>query len=272
MWYSFRPYFCILVSTVDSLSQVLPLALHFGVILSIFLSFRNNASYERWWEGRKLWGALIAHSRHISRDSQVLDAPARRVLMYRVMLFSHLLRDRLRREHQDFSSYTDHVNLNQDEFQALPSNLNAAQLVLEKIQADLVHQLNNGNISDIVYQGLTQHIVQLGNIQAGCDRIASTPLPFAYSVLLHRAVYVFCLILPFSLSQSLGLWTPLLVAMIAYLVLGLDALSAELEEPFGRQDNDLALDSIVRLVEREMRTALGDAILAAITAKRDNLS
>ncbi|WP_298143699.1 bestrophin family protein [uncultured Acinetobacter sp.] len=244
----------------------------FGVILSIFLSFRNNASYERWWEGRKLWGALIAHSRHISRDSQVLDAPARRVLMYRVMLFSHLLRDRLRREHQDFSSYTDHVNLNQAEFEALPSHLNAAQWVLEKIQADLVHQLKNRNISDIVYQGLTQHIVQLGNIQAGCDRIASTPLPFAYSVLLHRAVYVFCLILPFSLSQSLGLWTPLLVAMIAYLVLGLDALSAELEEPFGRQDNDLALDSIVRLVEREMRTALGDAIPAAITAQRDNLT
>ncbi len=244
----------------------------FGVILSIFLSFRNNASYDRWWEGRKLWGALIAHSRHISRDSQILDPAVRRVLMYRVMLFSHLLRDRLRRQTQDFHSYQPLVGLTELEFNSLEQHLNASQFILEKIQADLVIQLKNGHISDIVYQGLTDHIVQLGNIQAGCDRIATTPLPFAYSVLLHRAVYVFCLILPFSLSQSLGVWTPLLVAMIAYLVLGLDALSAELEEPFGQQDNDLALDSIVRLIEREMRTSLGDPIPEPTTPQRNNLT
>lgn len=244
----------------------------FGVILSIFLSFRNNASYDRWWEGRKLWGELIAHSRHISRDSQILDPAVRRVLMYRVMLFSHLLRDRLRRQTQDFHSYQPLVGLTELEFNSLEQHLNASQFILEKIQADLVIQLKNGHISDIVYQGLTDHIVQLGNIQAGCDRIATTPLPFAYSVLLHRAVYVFCLILPFSLSQSLGVWTPLLVAMIAYLVLGLDALSAELEDPFGQQDNDLALDSIVRLIEREMRTSLGDPIPEPTTPQRNNLT
>lgn len=244
----------------------------FGVILSIFLSFRNNACYERWWEGRKLWGALIANSRHISRDSYVLAPNERRVLMYRVMLFTHLLRDRLRRNTQDFESYRAHVALDAAAFDGLSTHINAAQYLLEKIQQDLVQQLHTGQISDIVYQGLTQHIIELGNIHAGCDRIASTPLPFAYSVLLHRAVYVFCLILPFSLSNSLGIWAPLLVGVIAYLVLGLDALSNELEEPFGLQDNDLALDSIVRLIEREMRSALGDAVPAATTAHRSQLT
>ncbi len=244
----------------------------FGVILSIFLSFRNNACYERWWEGRKLWGALIANSRHLSRDSHVLEPQHRRVLMYRVMLFSHLLRDRLRPNAQDFTAYRAHVALNHAEFDALSRHINAPQYILEKIQQDLVTQLQAGNISDIVYQGLTQHIIELSNIHAGCDRIASTPLPFAYSVLLHRAVYVFCLILPFSLSNSLGLWTPCLVGVIAYLVLGLDALSNELEEPFGLQDNDLALDSIVRLVEREMRHSLGDAVPTAISTTRVNLT
>ena len=244
----------------------------FGVILSIFLSFRNNACYERWWEGRKLWGALIANSRHLSRDSYVLEPQQRRVLMYRVMLFSHLLRDRLRRHSQDFSDYRAHVALDDAEFEGLQTQMNAAQYLLEKIQQDLVKQLQAGNISDIVYQGLTQHIIELSNIHAGCDRIASTPLPFAYSVLLHRAVYVFCLILPFSLSNSLGLWTPCLVGVIAYLVLGLDALSNELEEPFGLQDNDLALDSIVRLVEREMRHSLGDPVPTAISTTRVNLT
>ncbi len=72
----------------------------FGIILSIFLSFRNTACYDRWWEGRKLWGALIATSRHISRDSHVLNENERRIMMYRVMLFTGLLRNRLRNSSQ----------------------------------------------------------------------------------------------------------------------------------------------------------------------------
>lgn len=75
----------------------------------------------------------------------------------------------------------------------------------------------DGEISDIIYGTLTRHIVELGNIQAGCDRIAGTPLPYSYSVLLHRAVYCFCFILPFSLEAALGIWTPLIVGLIAYM-------------------------------------------------------
>lgn len=244
----------------------------FGIILSIFLSFRNNACYDRWWEGRKLWGALIANSRHISRDSHVLTEEQRIRLMHRVMLFSRLLRDRLRK--QDFILESGHTraDFSAEIFEDFKHNINASQYVLEQIQKDLVLALRNGDISDIIYSGLNRHIVELGNIQAGCDRIVSTPLPFAYSVLLHRTVYCFCLILPFSLASSLGLWTPLLVGLIAYLFLGLDALSSELEEPFGLQENDLPLDSIVRLIEREMLSSLGENLPPAISIQQHNLS
>lgn len=244
----------------------------FGVILSIFLSFRNNACYERWWEGRKLWGALIANSRHISRDTHILNDVQRNILMYRVMLFTHLLRDRLRAQQQNFDFYRDKVGYTPEQFQQLTQKINASQFVLESIQKDLVQALRQGQISDILYNGLNQHIVDLGNIQAGCDRILSTPLPFSYSVLLHRTVYCFCLILPFSLEASLGVWTPILVGLIAYLFLGLDALSAQIEEPFGLQDNDLPLDSIVRLIEREMSESLGVELPPVIQLVKSNLT
>lgn len=244
----------------------------FGIILSIFLSFRNNASYERWWEGRKLWGTLIATSRHISRDSYVLPAQQRRVLMYRVMLFSNLLRNRLRNQNQPIDFYQNKVNLTSADYEALFPHINAAQFILESIQKELVSALKTGEISDIIYQGLNRHIVELGNVQAGCDRILSTPLPFSYSVLLHRTVYCFCFILPFSLEASLGIWTPILVGLIAYLFLGLDALSEQLEEPFGLQDNDLPLNSMVRLIEREMLSSLGEELPPAILAVKGNLS
>ena len=243
----------------------------FGIILSIFLSFRNNASYDRWWEGRKLWGALIANSRHITRDSHVLSDRERQIFMYRVMLFSHLLRDRLRKQKPSFAMDTNATALDPQLLQRWANNINAAQDVLEITQKDLVKLLKHGEISDIIYSTLNRHMVELGNIQAGCDRIVSTPLPFSYSVLLHRTVYCFCFILPFSLEASLGLWTPVLVGLIAYLFLGLDALSAQLEEPFGVQENDLPLDSIVRLIEREMLSSLGQPLPPEFAAVNGNL-
>lgn len=244
----------------------------FGVILSIFLSFRNTACYDRWWEGRKLWGALIATTRHLCRDSYVLDDQSRKILLYRMMLFTHLLRDRLRQQQQSIQHYQAHTGFEVAAFEQLPTHINASQWVLEQIQKDLVLLYKQGKITDIIYNNLNQHTVALGNIQAGCDRILSTPLPFSYSVLLHRAVYSFCFILPFSLEASLGLWTPILVGLIAYMLLGLDELSAELEEPFGFQDNDLPLDSIVRLIERETLSSLGQELPEAIKAKKAYLT
>ena len=244
----------------------------FGVILSIFLSFRNNACYDRWWEGRKLWGALIATTRHLSRDSHVLSFDDRALLLSRMMLFTHLLRDRLRQSSQRIEHYQNSVGFSPTEFENIRNRVNPSQWVLEQIQIQLVQIYHQKNISDIIYNNLNQHIVGLGNIQAGCDRILSTPLPFAYSVLLHRAVYSFCFILPFSLEASLGLWTPILVVLIAYLFLGFDELSAELEEPFGTQDNDLALDSIVRIIERETLDAMNKEIPEVLTAKNGLLN
>ncbi|OTG97878.1 bestrophin [Acinetobacter sp. ANC 4654] len=243
----------------------------FGVILSIFLSFRNTACYERWWEGRKLWGALIANSRHMIRDTYVLDDQPREVLMYRIMLFTHLLRDRLRKQTHSFEHYQAHVQLTEPQWQMLSGHMNPPQYVLEITQKDLVAIYKRAEITDIIYSTLTKHTVAIGDIHAGCDRISSTPLPFSYSVLLHRAVYSFCFILPFSLESSLGVWTPVIVALIAYLFLGLDALSAELEEPFGIQENDLALDSMVRNIEREMLSSLGEELPPVIVAHKANL-
>lgn len=244
----------------------------FGVILSIFLSFRNTACYDRWWEGRKLWGAMIANARHMIRDSYVLNDAERTVLMYRVMLFSHLLRDRLRQQSHTYDHYQAKVQLTAEQWQILATHINPPQYLLELTQKDLAVLYKRGEISDIIYSMLTKHTVAMGDIHAGCDRISSTPLPFSYSVLLHRAVYSFCLILPFSLSSSLGFWSPVIVALIAYLLLGLDALSAELEEPFGLQENDLPLDAIVRGIEREMLSSLNESLPEPVSAHRANLS
>ncbi|MBF7689049.1 bestrophin family protein [Acinetobacter rathckeae] len=243
----------------------------FGIILSIFLGFRNNASYDRWWEGRKLWGALIATTRHIDRDSHILSTPRRERTLHHLICFTNVLRDRLRQQTADLEHYLERVALSTEAVNDLKDHINAPQYMLSLMQKELFEAYKAGELSDILYTQLNNHIIELGAVQAGCDRIAGTPLPYAYAVLLNRAVYSFCFLLPFSLGSVLGIWTPILVGLLAYMFLGLDKLGAELEEPFGKQDNDLPLDSIVRLIERELLTSLKQPLPPTIALDKHNL-
>jgi putative membrane protein len=93
---------------------------------------------------------------------------------------------------------------------------------------------------------------------ASCERIKNTPIPFSYTLLLHRTAYLYCFLLPFGLVDSIGFMTPFVVAIVAYTFFGLDALGDEIAEPFGREPNDLPLDALCRTIEIDLREALRD--------------
>jgi putative membrane protein len=101
-------------------------------------------------------------------------------------------------------------------------------------------------------------ISDLVDVQGGCERIRATPIPWSYTVLMHTIVAVYCFALPFGLVATTKLLTPIVVALIAYAFLGLDAVGDELEQPFGREDNDLPLDAIARMIEVNLRQLLGE--------------
>jgi putative membrane protein len=122
------------------------------------------------------------------------------------------------------------------------------------------------HLEAIDFRILDERLAALAALQAGCERIANTPLPFAYTLLLHRAAYVFCLLLPFGLAAPLGWFTPLFVVLIAYSFFGLDALSEELEDPFGMEANDLPLDRMCRICEISVLEALGEPAPEPLTA------
>jgi putative membrane protein len=122
-------------------------------------------------------GALIANARHIVRDSHVLSNEQREHLIHQVLIFSNLLRDRLRQQTVEPTKFLEHAYLNNSSLNYLNEHINAPQFVLENIQKDLVKALKDGEISDIIYGTLTRHIVELGNIQAGCDRIMAHLYP-----------------------------------------------------------------------------------------------
>ncbi len=231
-----------------------------GLTLSIFLSFRNNASYDRWWEARRLWGQLIVDVRSLARTITALlpddqDGPVRQRLLRRCVGFCQALEARLR-EGDEAAAAAPWMP--EAERPALTRG-NPPQAILCLISANLAEARREGRFGDALHLGLEERLTSLAGVQAGCERIRYTPLPFAYTLLVHRTAYVFCLLLPFGLVGALGFWTPLAAAMVAYTLFGLDALGDELEQPFALTQNGLPLKSMVRTVEIDLLTALGEA-------------
>ncbi|WP_164017612.1 bestrophin family protein [Pyxidicoccus trucidator] len=242
-----------------------PLSL-LGIALSIFLGFRNNASYERWWEARKVWGALLIELRTFSHEAITLLDDGRtelplagqqvaRRLVHRNIAFAHALAAHLRGHDagEDISRFVP-----EPERSRVLASANRPNALLRGHAEELAALRRQGRLSDIPWSTLSERVHALMGVLCACERIRFTPVPFAYTVLLHRTAYLFCLLLPFGLAEAVGWFTPVLSAMIAYTFFGLDRLSDELEEPFGDAPNDLPLLALARTAEMNLLEALGE--------------
>lgn len=238
-----------------------------GIALSIFAGFRNSACYERWWEARKLLGQLVIESRSLGRESMThLDESRGQRLVYLTLAFAVALKSHLRGESpaQDLTKYMSRSGL------ATPANLNnPPDRILGLMSREVAAALKASETSPPIGQLLEERIISMSAVLAACERIKFTPLPFAYSLLLHRTAYMFCFLLPFGLAESSGLWTPLLSAILAYTFFGLDALGDELAAPFGGGDNSLPLVSIVRTIEINLLEQLGSGEVPSSVLPKD---
>ena len=235
-----------------------------GIALSIFLGFRNNACYDRWWEARRDWGQLVYVARGFARQTLVLEAAgeagrlAREGLLRLTMAFTQALVCHLR-PGGDENKVLRHLDAGEADLYRAARN--RPELLLRLMSADLARLKAAGHISDIQYQLLDQSIGQMGAVQAACERIRNTPLPFGYTLLLHRTAYLFCFLLPFSVVDTLGWGSPFVTALVAYTFFGLDALGDELEDPFGNRPNALAIGALADTIEINIREALGETDL-----------
>lgn len=222
-----------------------------GVAIAIFLGFRNNACYARYVEARQLWGQLMIASRSLLREVKNTVQPQAdvRAFVRLQIAFAHSLRMQLRRlpQEQTLTKYLPPAQLAQ--VLAVQSPANRILLLLGNWLAE---QRQQGALSDILFHSLNTRLNDMSVVLAGCERIASTPVPFAYSLILHRTVYLFCIMLPFALVGDLHYMTPFVSVLISYTFISLDALAEELEEPFGMENNDLPLDAISNTIEIEL--------------------
>ncbi len=243
----------------------------FGVALSLFLGFRNNAAYDRWWEARRLWGTIIAETRNLGRHMSVFcdDNSERGYVLSHAVAFVHLHRGFLRGVgvHNDITDW-----IGQEDAVRLTASSNPADATLRTIATRLGNLNRNDTISGYGQMTIAQTLSTLGTVQAGCERIVTTPLPFVYSLLVRRTTYLYCFLLPFALIESTNWLAPLFAAAVAYMFFGLQAVTNELEHPFSHTQNGLPMDAMCRVVEISACEALGKDVPAALAPRNHVLS
>lgn len=231
----------------------------FGIALAIFLGFRNNVSYDRFWEGRKLWGSMLNTTRSLARQAQTLtdleaDSPDLRRFVSLLTAFTWCSKHQLRHTDpgQDLERLLGAAEANRFKTARYIPNL----LVLE--MGRWLKTLRSNSFDSILAANIDHNLNELSNIIGGCERIASTPIPYTYKVLLHRTVYFYCFLLPFGFVDSLDWMMPVIVIFIAYTFVALEAVADELEDPFGLEPNDLALNALCAMIENTLREMQGE--------------
>ncbi|AML53082.1 bestrophin family protein [Falsihalocynthiibacter arcticus] len=243
----------------------------FGVALSLFLGFRNNAAYDRWWEARKLWGAMIADVRNLGRHMSVFVGKGedREQILSFAVAFAHLHRGFLR----GVDVKADIVDwVGEENADAMIARQNPADAALRSMADKIGMLIKEDAVSGFGQMTISQTLSSLALSQAGCERVFTTPLPFVYSLLVRRTTYLYCWLLPFALIEATGWFAPIFAAVVVYVFFGLQAVTNELELPFRNVQNGLPLDAMCRTIEISVSEALDRTPPAALPVTNHVLS
>lgn len=208
-----------------------------GIILGLLLVFRTNTAYDRWWEGRRLWGQLVNVSRGFSR--QLAAAPLERRARYATLLadFPGAMTVHLRRER---GAGGPHV----------PNQ------ILSELHREVRADAESGALGPDALLRLSPLLQQFDDILGACERIRNTPIPFSYSSYVKQFVVLYAFIMPFGLVEEFGYGTIIASMFTFFATMGLELLAGEIEEPFGTDINDLPLDDLTGVIARDVRTIL----------------
>lgn len=223
-----------------------------GLILGTLLVFRTNTSYDRWWEGRKLWGQLVNDTRNLAIKVQTCvrsEAADKQRLGQWLIDFAYGLKEHLRgsgslKELPGFASES-----------ATPAHVPA--YVSTRIYEQFEAWRQNDQLGGFELLFLDQHAASLMNICGACERIQKSPISISYRWFIRQSIVIYLLTLPWGLMEQFGWWTIPAVAMLAYFMVGVEMIAEEIEDPFGLSEDDLLLDDLCRTIQKSVKEILG---------------
>lgn len=215
-----------------------------GIVLGLFLVFRTNSAYDRWWEGRKLWGSMVNNTRNLAHKLNAFlpkgDLENRSYFSVMIPNFVVSVREHLRKgvtlrdmedPGGDFQKKLEHVK-------HIPNRISS--MIYERV-SDL---LNNKVISGDHLIVMDRELKEFSDILGACERIKSTPIPYSYSMYIKKFIFMFIITLPFGFVTQTEYMTIPIVVLVSYILLSVELIAEEIEDPFGKDVNDLPTDEL----------------------------
>lgn len=206
-----------------------------GLVISLLLVFRTNTAYDRWWEGRRQWGALVNASRNLGlRLNAYLrpEHPARAAIAMQIGAYAATLKDHLRDAHPPHAGRIRHA-----------PNAVAAQLFV-----DIDRLYRKGDLTREHILLLNADLGQLTEVCGACERIKKTPIPYSYSLFIKKFIFVYIVSMPFVFVHDFSYWIVLFATFMFYVLASLELIAEEIENPFGTDANDLPTDDIAKTI------------------------
>ncbi len=218
-----------------------------GVALGLLIVFRNNCSYDRYWEGRKLWGGIVNASRNLLRGAAAyigdVKELANLVAAYSLALKHHL------RNNKDITEIEKIVS--PEVFAQATAAANPPSIIAYHMSAWIKARADEKKIDSHTAYGLETQVRTLLDCQGGCERILRTPIPFAYAVHIKQLLMLYLITLPFILVMEMNWVAVPTVAAIAFGLLGIEEAGVEIEDPFGDDPNDLPVEAMCATIARD---------------------
>jgi len=213
-----------------------------GIILGLLLVFRTNTAYDRWWEGRRLWGQLVNISRALARQLDALLARDEGTVARRARYADMLARYPV--------ALTEHLRA------TAPAGRHSPNELLSAIVRDVHADVQAGRMPREAIVSLTPLLTAFDDVCGACERIRKTPIPFSYSAYVKQFILLFALVIPFALASEFGYGTVIAEMFIFFSTMGIELLANEVEEPFGTDRNDLPLEDISATIAHDVRQLL----------------
>lgn len=210
-----------------------------GFVISMLLVFRTNTAYERWWEGRKLWGELVNNSRTfaVKMSAFISDAQEQKFFADLLGLYARTLRNHLQGQEHDLQELAGH-GIKAEFINHVPN------LVAKTIAGRIARLYKAKKISGEQLLALNGELQAFTAICGGCERIKNTPIPYSYSAFIKKFIFFYTMTMPFGHAFTLGYLTIPVVIFIFYVLASLELIAEEIEDPFGTDPNDLPLTQI----------------------------
>ncbi len=224
-----------------------------GFVLSLLLVFRTNTGYDRWWEGRKKWGELVNNTRNLAIKvaSTTHNKEFKAFFARMIPNYAYAMKEHLRS-----GVILDELDLTETERKEIEVIDHKTSYIAKQLYNELQLLREKNEITDIEYLSLDVNLKTFSDITGACERIKNTPIPYSYSLFLKKFIFIYVTTMPLAFVSSFGYWSILITTFVFYVLVSMEILAEEIEDPFGDDDNDLPTDELCGKIKANVHEIL----------------